>query len=94
MNNPAYTYTVSILGDGTRIWRLNEQKHRHDGPAVEWCDGTKEWWIDGELHRTDGPAKEHHDGRKEWWIKGKLHREDGPAIVDTLFQAERNSAYL
>ena len=23
------------------------QRHREDGPAVEWSNGTKEWYING-----------------------------------------------
>lgn len=26
-------------------WKLNGQRHRTDGPAIEWWDGDKEWWI-------------------------------------------------
>jgi hypothetical protein len=62
------------------MWQQNDQRHRIDGPAVEWANGDKEWWQNGQRHRTDGPATEYVDGRKEWWQNGQLHRTDGPAI--------------
>lgn len=69
------------LFNGTKEWRdASGQRHRTDGPALEYADGYKEWWIKGQIHRTDGPAAEYADGDKEWWINGELHRTDGPAV--------------
>ena len=66
---------------GNKCWyNENEQRHRKDGPAIEWASGTKSWLINGTFHREDGPAIEYSDGSKEWLINGKFHREDGPAI--------------
>jgi hypothetical protein len=56
------------------------QRHREDGPAVEFSDGTKEWWINGHCHREDGPAIQYPNGDKDWYINSERHREDGPAI--------------
>ena len=67
--------------DGTKIWFLNGQFHREDGPAVELTDGTKKWYINGKFHREHGPAVELTDGTKKWYINGKLHRLDGPAVI-------------
>ena len=53
-----------------KLWRLNDKRHREDGPACEYAHGTKEWWLNGELHREDGPAIENTDGTKEWWLSG------------------------
>ena len=66
----------------SRIEYLSEsgERHRTDGPAVEYNNGTKHWYINGKRHREDGPAIEYNDGSKEWWINGKPHREDGPAV--------------
>jgi hypothetical protein len=66
--------------NGTKLWYLNGELHRVDGPAVEWDDGSKEWWLNGKQHRVDGPAVEDADGSKEWWLNGQRHRVDGPAI--------------
>ena len=68
------------LDDGTKEWRLNGERHRTDGPAIERLDGTKKWYLNGERHRTDGPAIEWPDGEKEWYLNGELHRTDGPAV--------------
>ena len=61
-------------------WRLNGQRHRVDGPAVEYADGTKSWYLDGRLHRADGPAIESEDGTKFWYLNDRPHRVDGPAV--------------
>jgi hypothetical protein len=45
-----------------------DQRHRLDGPAVEWSDGTKQWYINGKFHRLDGPAVEDDTGVKQWWV--------------------------
>jgi len=71
-----------IDSDGNKYWEnANGERHREDGPAVEWINGSKHWNINGQLHREDGPAIERFDGTKSWWINGKRHREDGPARV-------------
>jgi hypothetical protein len=58
--------------DGTKEWFLNGERHRVDGPAIEWVDGHKEWCFNGELHRVDGSAIECADGTKGWFLNGKL----------------------
>jgi hypothetical protein len=55
---------------GTKIWYLNGEHHREDGPAVEHIRGDMEWWQHNKLHRTDGPAIEWVDGRKHWSLDG------------------------
>jgi hypothetical protein len=63
-----------------RVWRVDGQLHRTDGPAVEQADGSREWYVNGLLHRTDGPAAEWADGTRKWYLNGLLHRTDGPAV--------------
>ena len=65
---------------GTKIWRLNGQYHRVDGPAVEYASGHKEWYLNGQRHREDGPASEYANGGKFWFLNGQRHRVDGPAV--------------
>jgi DNA-binding transcriptional ArsR family regulator len=65
---------------GRREWFLNGERHRTDGPAIEYPDGSKAWFLNGVLHRVDGPAVEYKDGDKEWFQNGLRHRVDGPAI--------------
>ena len=72
--------TCKTLSDGSKVWFLNGELHRTDGPAVETPDGYKAWYVDGKRHRTDGPAFEAPDGGKEWYVDGVPHRTDGPAI--------------
>jgi hypothetical protein len=75
------TYKVTVDYDKNICWYNDkENRHRLDGPAVEYADGHKEWWVNGKLHRLDGPAVECTDGSKSWYVDGKLHRLDGPAI--------------
>ena len=63
------TYTVDVE-NGLERWYLNGERHRDDGPAVEWADGGFEWYVNGECHREDGPAIEYPDGNGSWWING------------------------
>jgi hypothetical protein len=75
------TYKVTVDEDKTIHWYNDkENRHRLDGPAVEWANGHKEWWVNGKLHRLDGPAVECAEGSKSWWVDGKPHRLDGPAF--------------
>ena len=70
-------------GNGIVRWHKDGQKHRVDGPAIEWPDGHREWWLNGQKHRVDGPAIEYSDGANEWWLNGQRHRLDGPAVENT-----------
>ncbi len=44
-----YDVTVEeFSGDVTRtIWKVDGERHRLDGPAVEWSDGDKSYWVEG-----------------------------------------------
>ena len=64
-------YKVKVDEVGTKVWYLNGQRHREDGPAIEWPDGGKEWWLNGQRHREDGPAREFADGAKSWYLNGE-----------------------
>ena len=79
--------------DGYWQWQNSKgQRHRENGPAIEYPNGSKTWYLNGKLHREDGAAIERADGSKEWWVngewqrtewrneEGQLHREDGPAV--------------
>ncbi|MDP2696414.1 MAG: hypothetical protein Q8O87_04190 [bacterium] len=62
---------------GNRVeWRLDGERHRDDGPAVEWSNGTKSWYINGKCHREDGPAVEGFAGDKWWYLNGKRLSEE------------------
>ena len=65
---------------GTKEWYLNGERHRVDGPAIEYANGGKRWYLNDILHRENGPAVEFANGHKEWYLDGELHRVDGPAV--------------
>jgi len=64
-------YEVHVRSNGSKLWYQNGERHRTDGPAIEYADGTKCWWLNDKLHRTDGPALEYADGSKYWYLNGK-----------------------
>jgi hypothetical protein len=35
--------------NGTKYWYLNGERHREDGPAIEWSDGEKWWYLNDGL---------------------------------------------
>jgi len=74
------------------IYRLNNKRHREDGPAVIWYDDTgniieeERYYKNGINHREDGPAviwynKDGTIEREYYYLNGKYHREDGPADI-------------
>ena len=69
---------ITILRpDGTREWKnANGERHREDGPAIEWANGSRNWFINGIAHRVDGPSYEDVNGYSEWWKHGKLVRKE------------------
>jgi len=71
---------------GNKEWILDGEKHREDGPAVEYADGSYEWWVNGEIHHEGGPAayyKHNNKIHQYWYSYGKIHRFDGPAVIKT-----------
>ena len=62
---------MTVSSDGSKLWILNGDYHREDGPAIEWPDGTKRWFLNGEPHREDGPAVDRSDGIKYWYLHGE-----------------------
>ena len=74
------TGKIIINYNENKFWYLDGERHREDGPAVEYANGNKSWWLNGERHRVDGPAVENANGNKSWWLNGECHRVDGPAV--------------
>jgi hypothetical protein len=72
-------YTVKVSENVTSWW-MEGERHREDGPAVEYANGDKTWWIKGRLHRIYGPAIDLVSGHKAWFFNGERHCEDGPAV--------------
>jgi hypothetical protein len=69
-------YEVRVDADGDKHWYLNGERHREDGPAVEFSGGNKAWYLNGKLHREDGPAVEYEDGRKYWYLNDECLTEE------------------
>ena len=68
-------YTVEGY-DGSKYWYLNGERHREDGPAIEYANGSKSWWLNDKRHREDGPAYENADGDKSWYLNGEEVTEE------------------
>jgi len=60
-------YNITIDHWGNRVWYLNGERHREDGPALETAAGGKAWYLNGKLHREDGPAIEYANGHCVWY---------------------------
>ena len=72
----ALKYRVDVDRFGTRrYYNRAGQRHREDGPAVEYADGVTAWYQNNLLHRVDGPAIMRPDGSCEWWINGTEYNE-------------------
>ena len=56
---------------GNKEWYKDDQRHREDGPAIEYAHGSKYWYKEGKRHRLDGPAVEFVTGTKYWYYQGK-----------------------
>ena len=69
-------YTVKVYEDGSKYWFLNAQRHREDGPDIEYADGNKDWFLNGKMHREDGPAIECADGTKYWCLNDTWMTEE------------------
>ena len=70
------TYKVTVDYFGTKCW-YNEQgqRHREDGPAIEWADGTKYWHINGkELTEAEFNARTKSCDGKVVEIDGKKYK--------------------
>ena len=70
-------YTVRVFDSGTKLWCLNGNLHREDGPAIEWGNGDKSWWLNGEKHREDGPSVINYGLRNK--------KENETSLVHKLF---------
>lgn len=47
MTQPSFVTTA-----GDKFWYQNGQRHRVDGPAVEWSDGICSWYIHGQKYHN------------------------------------------
>ena len=38
---------IKYYKDGSKVWLVNGDYHREDGPAIEFPSGTKYWYLNG-----------------------------------------------
>ena len=77
--------------NNSKMYILNEQLHRENGPAVIYYFKNGKIQVEiylknDQLHRENGPAKIRYNiigniEEKHYYQNGKRHREDGPAII-------------
>lgn len=81
--------------DGTKVWTLNNQLHREDGPAIEWANGTKFWYLNG-IKQEPKKYPEHEKFKKNQssirqitnfieWLREEHNitlREEDPTTID------------
>jgi antitoxin component YwqK of YwqJK toxin-antitoxin module len=86
------------IGEHFKIWKLNGQRHRDEGPTYigeiskNNPNGTHyAYYKNGERHREDGPAIiqgisiDNPNGTYHaYYRNGEKHREDGPAWIDGI----------
>ena len=46
-NDPLQRKEIGFYHFGAKQWYLNGERHREDGPAVEYANGTKYWYLNG-----------------------------------------------
>jgi hypothetical protein len=49
------------------VYYLKNDRHRANGPAIEWKDGQWDWVMYDKWHRYYGPQSQ----KQDWWIHGK-----------------------
>jgi hypothetical protein len=76
---------LNVNNNGAKHWYLHGQRHREDGPALEWANGHKEWWLHGERHREDGPAVEFANDDKAWYLNGEEFTKDNYLLKTSKF---------
>ena len=45
-----FTGIVEWASDGSKYWYKEGNKHREDGPAIEYLSGYKQWWLEGKFY--------------------------------------------
>ena len=71
------TYIVNVDDDGNKLWHLNGNLHREDGPALEWADGSKEWYLNGVEYTEADWCKQTQKKVKKVTCVGKVVEVDG-----------------
>lgn len=67
-NDPKQMKEFYFHSKGTKLWYLNGELHRENGPAIEYRDGAKQWYLNGKRDHH----KEMIESWKHWNSKGNI----------------------
>jgi hypothetical protein len=76
------TFSSLLYTGPCEEWRMEEIRHREDGPAINNTTvGLQIWCYKGVAHRDNGPAYVETFGSQlvQYFKHGVFHRKDGPA---------------
>lgn len=62
---------TNINGNNIYFFNSKNQRHRLDGPAIQYPDGSYYWYKEGEIHRIGGPAVFDEVDYYDWWVNDK-----------------------
>ena len=68
-------YEVRVYPSGHKEWYLNGERHREDGPAIEYANGDKYWYLNGKFYTESGYKAEM--ARRNNTCNGKTVTIDG-----------------
>lgn len=75
--------------DGGKLYLVDGQMHREDGPAIDRAN-EKEWYVKGLLHRENGPARMFKKNLYcEWFLEGK--HITSASIIQSVFDEHWNN---
>ena len=80
-----YTGIVEYT-NSDKVWYLDGERHRVDGPAVEYANCTKYWYLNDKLHRINGPACEWTDGYKLYYINGERVTKEAQEVLYAMYK--------
>ena len=85
-NNIPQKFTGIVqVGKGGKMWLLNGEAHRVDGPARDYV-GYKEYNYHNKTHRFDGPAVTTRTGEEHWFIYGIEYSKEKHELVAPLLK--------
>ena len=68
-----------MYADGSRVWIVNKQRHRLDGPAIIDADGRREWHVNGERTTEEALMQKYRElGKVPWMIFDVSHFDQAP----------------
>lgn len=77
-------YTVEVYDNGDKCWFLSGERHREDGPAIDWHNGSKSWF----LHGRELTEEEFNKKMNSLSCEGKIVEIEGKKYKLTEVQEE------